>query len=66
MILGQADIAMKMLKVSMELGSFDEAHNHSDLDSRTKWRSAIDKEFKEMNVRGVWKKTRKSEMSDGC
>jgi hypothetical protein len=29
---------------------------HSDLDSRTKWRGSIDKEFKEMNVRGFSKK----------
>jgi hypothetical protein len=66
MILDQADIAMMILEGPMEPGNFDEAYNHSDLDSRTKWRSAIDKEFKEMNVRLFWKKINQSEMSDGC
>jgi hypothetical protein len=66
MILDQADVTMMMLEGLMELGSFDEACNHSDLDSRRKWRGAIDKEFKEINVCGFWKKIRKSEMSDGC
>jgi hypothetical protein len=55
-----------MLEGPMEPVSFDEAYNHSDLDSRTKWRSAINKELlKEMNMRGVWKKISKSEMSVG-
>jgi hypothetical protein len=44
----------------------DEAYNQYDLDYRTKWKSAIDKEFMEMNLRGVWKKISKSEMPDGC
>ena len=56
MILDQADIAMMMLEGPMEPVSFDEAFNHSELESRVKWRSAINKEFKEMDVRGVWKK----------
>jgi hypothetical protein len=43
MILDQVDIAMMMLEGPMESGSFAEAYNHSDLYSRTKWRSAIDK-----------------------
>ena len=49
----------------MEPVSFDEAYNHFDLDSRTKWRGAIDKEFKKMNVRRVWEKISKSEMPVG-
>jgi hypothetical protein len=49
-ILYQADIAIMILEGPMEPGSFDEAFNHSDFDSRTKWRIAIDKEFKEINV----------------
>jgi hypothetical protein len=53
MILNQANISVMILKILLEPGIFDGAFNHSDLDSRTKWRSAIDKEFKEMNVRGV-------------
>ena len=65
MILVQADIAMMMLEGPMEPVSSDEAYNHSDPDSRTKWRIAIDKELKEMNVRRVWKKISKSEMPVG-
>ena len=65
MILDQADIAMMMLEGPMEPVSFDEAFNHSELESRVKWRSAINKEFKEMDVRGVWKKISKSEMPAG-
>jgi hypothetical protein len=47
-ILYQSGIAMMMLEGPMEPGSFDGAYNHSDLDSKTKWRSAISKELKEM------------------
>jgi hypothetical protein len=65
MILDQADTAMMMLEGPMEPGNFDQAHNHSYLDSRTKWISVIEKEFKEMNMRGVQKKNKKSEMLDG-
>jgi hypothetical protein len=65
MILDQNDITIMMLEVPMEPGSFDEAYNHSDLDSRTKWRIAIDKEFKKINVRRVWKKIRESDILDG-
>jgi hypothetical protein len=50
MILDQSDIAIMMLEGPKDSGSFDEAHNHSDLYSRTKWRIDIDKEFKEINV----------------
>jgi hypothetical protein len=64
-ILDQARIEMMMLEGPMEPGSFDEAFNHSDLDSRIKWRSAIDKKLKEMNLLGVWEKINISEMPDG-
>jgi hypothetical protein len=37
-----------MLEGPMESGSFDEAYNHSDLESRTKWRSAMDKELRKL------------------
>jgi hypothetical protein len=57
---------MMMLEFPMEPRIFDKAYNHSDLDSRIKWRSAIDKEFKEINARGFWKKIIKSEIPDGC
>jgi hypothetical protein len=44
MILDRADIAVRMIEGPMERANFDEAYyNHSDLDSRTKWESAIDK-----------------------
>ena len=65
MILDQGDIAMRMLEGPMEPVSFGEAYNHSDLDSRDKWRSAIDKELKVMNEHGVRKKIGKSEMPVG-
>ena len=65
MIIDQADIAMMMLEGPMEPVSFDEAYNHSEPESRVNWRSAINKEFKEMDVRGVWKKISKSEMPAG-
>jgi hypothetical protein len=55
-----------MLEGQMEPGSVDEAFNQSDLDSRIKWIKAIDNEFKEMNLCGVWKKINKSEMPNGC
>jgi hypothetical protein len=62
MILDRADIAVRMIESPMEPASFDEAYNHSDLDSRTKWESAIDKQFNKMNVHRFWKKINKSEM----
>jgi hypothetical protein len=55
-ILDLADITMMMLEVPMEPRNFDEAFNHSVLDSRTKWWSYTAKEFREMHVLGVWKK----------
>jgi hypothetical protein len=64
MILDQTDIAMMMLEGQMEPGSFDEFYNHSDLDLRIEWRSSIDKEFKKVNLRGVWEKINKSEIHD--
>jgi hypothetical protein len=53
---------MLMLEIPMEAGSFDKAFNQSDCDSRNKWRSSIDKEFKGINMRIFWKKINKSEM----
>jgi hypothetical protein len=55
MILYQADITMIMLEGLMKPGSFDEAYSHSDLHSRYKWRSDMDKGFKLMNVKGSLK-----------
>jgi hypothetical protein len=64
MILDQADITMMILKVPIESRSFDEVYNYSDLNSRTKCSSAINKEFNKANVSGGWKKISKSEMTD--
>jgi hypothetical protein len=64
-ILDKADIAMMMLEGPIEQGSFDEPFNESDHDSRTKCRTSIDGEFKEINVRRAWKKIGKFEMTDG-
>jgi hypothetical protein len=65
MIINQADITMMMLEGPMESETFDDVYNHSDRDSRAKWRNDTDKELKEMNVRRVRKKINKSEMPDG-
>jgi hypothetical protein len=54
-----------MLEGPMESGNFDEAFNHSDVYSKTKRRSVINKEFQGMNVIGVWKKINKYELPDG-
>jgi hypothetical protein len=43
MIIDQADIEMMIVESPMKPGSFDDSYNHSDLNSRTKWRSAINK-----------------------
>ncbi|KAG7338676.1 reverse transcriptase RNA-dependent DNA polymerase [Nitzschia inconspicua] len=40
--------------------TFQEAWNHPDPEERKKWREAIKKEFHDMIVRKVWRKTNKS------
>ncbi|KAG7347265.1 reverse transcriptase RNA-dependent DNA polymerase [Nitzschia inconspicua] len=40
--------------------TFQEAWNHPDPEERKKWREAIRKEFHDMIVRKVWRKTNKS------
>jgi hypothetical protein len=42
-ILHKSDISIMMLEGPMEPGSLDEAYNHSDLVSTTKWRSSNNK-----------------------
>jgi hypothetical protein len=44
-ILDRADISMMMPKGPMKPESFDEAFDHSVIDSRTKWENAIDEDF---------------------
>jgi hypothetical protein len=42
--------------------TFEEAWNHHTLTERQGWREAIQKEFKDMNSRNVWKKIKKDEV----
>ena len=65
MILDQADIALTRLEGPKEPVIFDEVFNHPDIDSRDKWREAIHEAFKTMNLHGVWKAIRKSEIPIG-
>ena len=65
MILDQADIALTRLEGPKEPVSFDEVFNHPDMDSRDKCREAIHEAFKTMNLHGVWKAIRKSEIPIG-
>jgi Reverse transcriptase (RNA-dependent DNA polymerase) len=64
-IIDQADIAFITVEQPKEPGTFNEAFNHPEEDVRLKWREAIHKEFKEMNLRGVWKKASKEDMPVG-
>jgi uncharacterized protein YktB (UPF0637 family) len=45
--------------------TFKQAWDHSDEKKREKWREAINKEFKDMNDRKVFRKVKKSEMPPG-
>jgi hypothetical protein len=65
LIVDQADTAFMMVEQPKEPGTFNEAFNHSKEDVRLKWREVIHKEFKEMNLRRVWKKVNKEEMPVG-
>jgi hypothetical protein len=64
-ILDHADIETVMLEGPMETGSFDEAFNHYDLNSRPEWRISIGKEFRERNFCAVWKKINEFETTPG-
>jgi hypothetical protein len=64
-IVDQADISFMTVEQPKEPGTFNEAFNHSEENVRLKWREAIHKEFKEMNLHGVWKKVNKEEMPVG-
>jgi hypothetical protein len=45
-----------------EPASFDEAYNNPNLEKRAKWREAIQRELKEIEDKGVYKKIEKSEL----
>jgi hypothetical protein len=46
-------------------GSFEEAWDHEDPFQRERWREAINKEFKKMEERQVWKKIKRTDMEEG-
>jgi hypothetical protein len=62
MILDQIDMAFMMLESPKEPVSLDNAFNYPNLDSRAKWREAIQKQLKDIISCTVWKKMYKSEM----
>ena len=45
-----------------EPSTFQQAWDHPDSQSREKWRTAIKKEFKDMNNRKVWRKIERSQL----
>ena len=45
----------KLLDDDVEPQSFREAWDHPELEKRTKWREAIQKDFTDMNCRGIWR-----------
>jgi hypothetical protein len=45
--------------------SFEEAWNHPDPFQRRMWREAINKEFRKMDERKVWRKIKRTEMEKG-
>ena len=53
-------VTAKIIPVTQEPASFNEAWNHPDTTSREKWQEAIRKKFADMNKQQVWHKTTKS------
>ena len=49
----------------VEPTTFQESWNHLDPIQREKWRTAIRKEFHDMNRRQVWRKIKRSEIPPG-
>ena len=41
-------------EIEIESKTFIEAWDHPDVTKQSKWREAINKEFKDMNSRNVW------------
>jgi hypothetical protein len=55
-----------MVEQPQEPSTFNKAINNPEEEISLKWREAVQKEFKEMHFRGVWKKVNKEEMPVGC
>jgi hypothetical protein len=66
LILDRVNLALNMTGKPKEPASFDEAYNNSNLEERTKWRDAIQRELKEMEDKGVYKKIEKWELPSNC
>jgi hypothetical protein len=68
LILDRANLALNVSGKPKEPGSFDEAYNNPNLEERAKWREDIQRELKEMEDEGVYKKIEKSELPSnrGC
>ena len=75
--IGMAEIARFLIDVAkvavpekvnedyIEPKTFQEAWHHKDAIQREKWREAIRKEFRDMTKRGVWRKTKMSDVPNG-
>jgi hypothetical protein len=62
LILDRANLALNVTEKPKEPVSFDEAYNNPNLEERAKWREAIQRELKEMEDKGEYKKIEKSEL----
>jgi hypothetical protein len=59
LILDRANLALIATEKPKESDSFDEAYNNPNLEERTKWSEAIQRELKD---KGFYKKIEKSEL----
>jgi Reverse transcriptase (RNA-dependent DNA polymerase) len=66
LILDRANLALNVTGKPKDPGLFDEAYNNPNLEERAKLREAIQRELKEMEDKGVYKKIEKSELPDNC
>jgi len=57
----QNDCAFSTMEDFLESRSFDEGWNHPNAEQRVKWCDAIQKEFKDMNNHGVWRKIERAD-----
>jgi hypothetical protein len=60
-----ANVAFFLADYCGEPTKFHEAYNHSEVDSRVKWRKVICKEFDDMNNKAVWEGIPKEKMPEG-
>jgi len=59
------DVSQAFEQRLIEPTTFREAYDHPDPEQGEKWRTAIQKEFHDMNRRGVWRKVRRSSIPKG-